>query len=109
MPGAGADADSALAPEKHPGSAADSQGSQVSQGSYPSVICIEEGVASLGLVGLFLGWQAALTVAAIVLMMAVLASISLDRFTGRGGTLAGKAFVATLIFLGIWRWIAWSV
>lgn len=68
-----------------------------------SVKSLPDGVATMTLVGLFLGWQAVVTVVAILVLLMPVRHLFACKFCG---SLAAQVFLATLVQLVGWRLIA---
>ena len=70
-----------------------------------SVWSIADGVASLPLVGLFLGWQAVVSVFVLLVLMLPFRMLVGCRVCV---SLQAQVFLATLVQLSCWRFVSWA-
>lgn len=80
-------------------------GSTVTTGPGPRVWTVSDGVAALPLVGLFLGWQALVSVVVLLVLMLPVRILIRCRACV---ALQAQVFLATLVHLSCWRLLTWS-
>jgi leader peptidase (prepilin peptidase)/N-methyltransferase len=68
---------------------------------------VDDGLAGLILVGVFLGWQSTFSVTVILLGVSVIASVGRQLRLITDSNLSGQILVATLLHLVFWRMTTW--
>ena len=69
--------------------------------------CIDDAVASMVMIGLFLGWQSALSVTLLLFVINLLVATVLPRPPSSNVNLCSQLCLATLIHLLAWRMLTW--